>query len=303
MIPVTVLIPVHNEEQNVEHLLRRIAIESDAATALEVIVIASGCTDRTVELARAVQRETSCINVIEQAERAGKASAINLGLAAAQHDIVVLISGDVLPEPHAMARLVAHFDDPSVGAVGAHPVPLNDENTFVGFAVNALWRLHHLISLSATDPKCGEMMAFRRRYPDGREIITAIPPDSAVDEASVQAQIAAAGMRALYDPEAVVRMWGPATLSDWYIQRRRINAGHILLSREGYRPSTTSVSRTVRAALSDQRLRSKPLWLFGLAGLEASARLAGRFDVARRRSHTVWRRVASTKRGIEMEHA
>jgi biofilm PGA synthesis N-glycosyltransferase PgaC len=303
MIPVTVLIPVHNEEQNVEQLLRRVVFDSNVAAPLDVIVIASGCTDRTVELSRAVQREAPSISVIEQAERAGKASAINLGLASAQHDVVVLISGDVLPEPHAIARLVARFDDPSVGAVGAHPVPLNDDETFVGFAVNALWRLHHLISLSAAEPKCGEMMAFRRRYSDGREIVASIPPDSAVDEASIQAQISAAGLRAVYEPEAVVHMWGPATFSDWYIQRRRINAGHILLSKEGYRPATMSVSRAFRAVLGDRQLMSKPPWLLGLVGLEASARFAGHLDVARRRSHTVWRRVASTKRGIEMEQA
>jgi cellulose synthase/poly-beta-1,6-N-acetylglucosamine synthase-like glycosyltransferase len=298
MSAVSVLIPVFNEEQNIAKLLDRVG-RSDGRHERDIVVIASGCTDRTAQLAHLFAAEEPRVRVLEQPLREGKASAISLGLGLAYHDAIVLISGDVLPEPDALDLLVARLAEPGVGAVGARPVPLNARRGLTGFAVFAMWRLHHLISLTAAEPKCGEMMAFRRRDEDGRGLIVELP-DTAVDEASIQAMVSRAGLRSVYEPRAVVNMWGPKTLRDWMIQRRRINAGHIQLSRTGYQPSTMSVGRTLAAILRDRELRWHPFRMTALACMEGVARLAGWLDVVHGRSHTVWTAVESTKQPIEV---
>ncbi len=299
----SVLIPAYNEEQNIGPLLDRIAAESDAGpwTLDDVIVVASGCTDATARKARAASHASCHVRVIVERRRTGKASAINVGLRSARHDVVLLVSGDVMPAPGAIPMLLSRLDDPAVGAVGGRPIPLNDETTFTGFAAHLMWRLHHQISVTAADnPKCGEAIAFRKAL-QGHPVVNSIPSDTAVDEVSIQALIHAAGLRSVYAPEAIIRIWGPATVKDWLTQRRRINTGHILASRDGYRPSTMNAAVALKWAWCDEAARRKPMWSLAVVALEAAARIAGYIDVARRRSHTVWRVATTTKRAIEQE--
>ena len=299
----SVLVPAHNEEQNIGHLLRRLVGESDPSCweLDDIIVIASGCTDGTVSQAQTARQAGHPVRVIEQERREGKASAINLGLKAARHDVILLASGDVMPEPGAVRALLRRMEDPSVGAVGGRPVPLNDTDSFTGFATHLLWRLHHRISASSPDnPKCGEMIAFRRAL-NGRPIVPEIPTDSAVDEVSIQAQVDAAGLRSAYAPEAVVNNWGPSTFRDWFAQRRRINAGHILSTREGFSPSTMRTGEILKAVSRDTLALRHPLQLAAVACTELVARIWAHVDVARGHSHTVWTLARSTKRTIQRE--
>ena len=149
--------------------------------------------------------------------------------------------------------------------------------------------------------KCGEMIAFRRRS-KGLDIVTAIPVDSAVDEVSIQGQVHAAGFRSVYEPAAVVTNWGPEKLSDWFVQRRRINAGHIASARwDGYRPATMNTRRIMSALRADPLARTHKVWLLGVIALEAMARARGRVDVMRGREHRVWKIATTTKRPIEQE--
>src|SRR5439155_22864973 len=92
--------------------------------------------------------------------RRGKASAINLFLEEARGaDACVLLSGDVLPERGAVAKLLDALDDPKVGMAGGRPVPRPGDGGLVGSIVKLQWDLHHEVSL--VSPKLGEVIAFR----------------------------------------------------------------------------------------------------------------------------------------------
>ncbi|MGA2284866.1 MAG: glycosyltransferase [Dehalococcoidia bacterium] len=297
------LVPAHNEEQNIGQLLRRIVEESDPSSweLDDIIVIASGCTDGTVSQAQAVRQAGHPVRIIEQERREGKASAINLGLKAARHNVILLASGDIMPEPGAIRALLRRMQDPTIGAVGGRPVPLNDTDSFTGFATHLLWRLHDRISAASPDnPKCGEMIAFRRAL-RGRPIVPEIPTDSAVDEVSIQAQVSAAGLRSAYASEAIVHNWGPSTFRDWFAQRRRINAGHILSTRQGFSPSTMRTTEILRAVSRDPVALRHPLRLAAVASTELVARIWAHVDIARGHSHTVWTLARTTKRAIQEE--
>ncbi len=53
---------------------------------------------------------------------AGKPAALNIGLAEASGDIVVLSDGDIVVANEALAPLLAPFADENVGAVTGHPL-------------------------------------------------------------------------------------------------------------------------------------------------------------------------------------
>ncbi|HEY6541886.1 MAG TPA: glycosyltransferase [Ktedonobacteraceae bacterium] len=294
--PATLLYSVgvmaYNEEMNIRRTLRAILEqESSCAAVAEVIVVASGCTDKTVAIVREVMQVDTRVQLIVQEQREGKASAINLFLQRASSPVLALVGADIIPEKDALERLCACFEDETVGMVGARPVPVNDQDTFTGHAAHLLWQLHD--TLARRSPKLGEVVAFRN-------VVFSIPTDTAVDELSLQAAIAKLGLRMVYVPEAVVYNKGPMTVRDFLKQRRRIYAGHLMIrSQEKYEASTMNAGVVLRALVAHApEFAGSPrqtLWTAGTVALEALARLQGSYDVKHKRSHHVWQAVTSTK--------
>ena len=114
---VSVLVPAHDEEAAIAETVRS-ALASDY-TALEVIVVDDGSRDETAERALAAGAGDPRLCVSAQPNR-GKAAALNLALGEAKGEVVVTIDADTAVEPDAIRRLVAHFADPTVGAVAGN---------------------------------------------------------------------------------------------------------------------------------------------------------------------------------------
>lgn len=283
----------YNEQANIAAALHSILGQQLTTRRIaELIVVASGCEDRTADIVADIARHDSRVRLIQQEQREGKASAINLFISAACSPVLVMVSADVLVEGGAFEALLGHFDDPAVGMVGGHPTPVNSRATFLGHAVHLQWRLHDRIARQA--PKLGEVVAFRN-------VVPSIPLDTAVDEISIQALVSQLGYRLVYEPRAVVYNRGPATVPDFLRQRRRIFAGHLRVrEQQSYSASTMSVWRAVRALHGSGSFSTprRVLWSLGTVALEATARLLGAYDVMRRRPAHVWEISGTTKAHI-----
>jgi poly-beta-1,6-N-acetyl-D-glucosamine synthase len=283
----------YNEETNIAAAIAAVlGQELTAGHIAEVIVVASGCDDRTVPIVSDLARRDSRIRLIEQKCREGKASAINLFIDAATSPVLLMVGADVLVENGTIDALLRHFEDPGVGMAGGHPIPVNPETTFLGHAVHLQWRLHDRIARES--PKLGEIVAFRN-------VVPSIPTDTAVDEISIQALVTQLGYRLVYEPQAIVYNRGPTTVRDFLRQRRRIHSGHLrIVEQQGYAASTMSSSRVLRALLRSGSLRGPRsfVWSIGTVGLEGTARALGRYDVGRRRQQHVWEIAATTKKHV-----
>ena len=285
----------YNEEANIAHALDSILRQDPTGQRIrEVIVVASGCEDKTVPIVADIVSREPRVRLVEQASREGKASAINLFIGAAQCPVLLMVSADVVVEDGAIDLLLRHFDDPAVGMAGGHPTPVNGAGTFLGHAVHLQWRLHDRIARDA--PKLGEMVAFRN-------VVPSIPLDTAVDELSIQALITQLGYRLVYEPRSVVYNRGPGTVQDFLRQRRRIYAGHLRIrEQQAYSAPTMSAWRAGRALLGSDSFSTPraALWSAGTVGLEATARALGLYDIVRgHRSHHVWEMCDTTKEQIQ----
>jgi poly-beta-1,6-N-acetyl-D-glucosamine synthase len=231
MVHCCIGIMAYNEEANIGSLLGALLTQETQKVVIDqIIIVASGCTDRTVEIVESFVGRDPRVVLLTQEEREGKASAVNLFMQQVKSEVVVLESADTLPVKHAIEALVSPFEDPQVGMVGGRPVPTNSANNFMGWGVRLLWELHHQVSLIR--PKMGELIAFRN-------IFRQIPFDSAVDEASIEPLIVGQGMRLVYAPGAVVLNKGPENVHDFIKQRRRIFAGHLYVKDTlGYQVAT-----------------------------------------------------------------
>jgi hypothetical protein len=285
-------IMAHNEEANIGRTIHAVLQQQGQSFLIEeVIVVASGCTDRTVSIVSGIALQESRVRLCIQEKREGKASAINLFLKQTISPVVVLIGADVIPEVSAIEYLCAPLKDPKIGMVGGRPVPVNDPNTFMGHAVHLLWRLHD--RLARTHPKLGEVIAFRN-------VISGIPTDSPVDEISIQALISQLGYQLNYEPACIVYNKGPLTIRDFLKQRRRIYAGHLQTrDRQNYAASTMKVNPIFLQLIACRDFTmSTPrqaLWTLATVMLEGHARLQGYLDYRRKHAYHIWDMVDSTK--------
>ena len=288
---VAVGIMAHDEGANVAAAIRSILGQSGPhVDPLRVVVVASGCTDDTVPRAEEVARDDARVHVIVQPKREGKASAINLFLGRKGYaGVLVLAGADTRLEPGALEALVAPFDDPTVGMTGGHPMPVNSSASLLGRVVRLQWDLHDAVARET--PKLGELVAFR-------PVINRLDETTAVDEASLEAEIGKRHLRTVYVPEAKVVMKGPEYLGEFIAQRRRIHAGHLRLrAGTGHEVSTLGRSNAFAKALALRReARTTAGTILAAAVLESWARLLGAWDAkVAKRDHSTWRTLPSTK--------
>ncbi len=299
---ISVAVPAHNEESNIGLLIDSLRGQRlRRAELAEIVVVASGCVDRTSDVVRGrMKRPGVPVRLIEEPVRRGKVAAINTYLhrGGPRVNAICVCSGDLIVAPDALELLARPLiDDPHIGMCGARPVPTNGHGTFLGEATRFLWNMHHRVALEA--PKLGELVMVRAG------IVQRLPSESIVDEANLEQLISSQGYRLAYVPDAVVHNHGPETLRDFVRQRRRIAAGHYwLYDVSGYRVSTMNLRRIVRLTLSE--LRELPprtaMYAIGAIALEGVSRGLGFLDFKLDlEKHVVWKVSESTKAVITDE--
>lgn len=289
-------ITAYNEEANIGHLLAALIDQHlHEVEIVEMIVVTSACTDRTVEIVKEHMMLDERVKLIEQERREGKTSAINIFLNASSCDICVLESGDTIPHEYAIEHMVRMFRDPTVGMVGAQKVAVNTPDHITGLLSHLRLRMEHELCLEI--PRLGEMIAFRK-------VFERIPPDVAMDEAFVEAIVVRNGMKVRYAPDAIVYNTGPTTVNDFIRQRRRNHAGHLYLKHKyGYKVSSIQNRRVARIAFKELWGIVRLVWvIFLLAFIEGMSRVLGWYDFAVKRDrHVVWNMAWTQKQNVQDE--
>ncbi|MGE5072042.1 MAG: glycosyltransferase family 2 protein, partial [Anaerolineae bacterium] len=111
-MPYSIVIRAHNEAAHIGRLLQGIARQS--CPDAEVILVDSGSTDATVEIAEAAGAQITRI----APEEFTFGRALNFGVQAASHERVVIASAHVYPiYPDWIERLLKPLDSPAVAVV------------------------------------------------------------------------------------------------------------------------------------------------------------------------------------------
>lgn len=294
---VSAVIPAYNEERNIERMLGSMLEQRMAKGALtEVVVVSSGSTDDTDAIVQRVGQRDGRVRLLRQDVRLGKAAALNAYLRERDlsADVILIASADLLLQPGFLDLLLKAFDDPTVGMCGGRPVPVNSRDTFMGRVVHVMWELHHEVNLIA--PKLGEAVAIRA------SVVGALPEDSPVDEASLEAQVHDRGLRLCYVPQAVLANRGPDSVREFLRQRRRIAAGHYWLRETtGYAVSTLDLVFLAKLAMRFPKLTdpAHDLPYAAAAAMELVGRAFGYFDLRRSFSHAIWKIAPSSHAALE----
>ena len=220
--PVTIVVPTYNEQAGIVASVRSLA--NGDHRGIEVIVVDDGSTDGTADLVEALGLRN--VRVIRK-PNGGKSSALNLGIAHASHEIIVMVDGDTVFERDSVRRLVQPFADPSVGAVAGNVKVANRRGPLgwwqhieyvIGFNLDR--RLYETLGCMPTVP--GAIGAFRRRV-----LLAAggMSDDTLAEDTDITMAVLRAGWRVVYEKRARAWTEAPASLTQLWRQRYRWSYG------------------------------------------------------------------------------
>jgi cellulose synthase/poly-beta-1,6-N-acetylglucosamine synthase-like glycosyltransferase len=290
LFKVVIGICAHNEENNIRRLLQNLIFEQNLPKTCKILIICSGCTDRTPDIAKeSGERDTRIETVIERF-RKGKANALNriFKIARESAEMLVLVNADALPKRGSINTLVSKLMASNAGAVFAQPVPFKEGRGNCYKIVRVIWRLHHIISFLQRPKLSGELCAVRA------SCLQDIPENVATDEPYIELAIHKQGYNILYVPEALVYIRCPTNLIDLLKQRKRIWVGHMQVQKATNFKVSTSSFRNVLRAMS--ALKPDEVLYAMLGGfLETIAYAQARIALSRGMIPYIWEPIRSTK--------
>jgi cellulose synthase/poly-beta-1,6-N-acetylglucosamine synthase-like glycosyltransferase len=201
---VALVIAAHDEERVIgERLDNALALDYPG---LEIVVSLDGSTDRTREIA-----ESRGVTLVDN-PRGGKVPAQNAAVRATSSDVVAFSDANSMWEPDALRRLVRHFADPEVGYVCGR-LRLIEPGT--GRNVEGVyWRYE--LWLRALESRLGSITAGNGAiYAVRRSAYVELAPGQSHD-IGLPFRLRRAGLRSLYEPEAVAsELAAPTTSAEW----------------------------------------------------------------------------------------
>ncbi len=224
--PVSLIVPAYNEGKVIEGALGSL-LKLDYPR-YEIIVVDDGSSDDTLANASRVAGEYSNCRVrVSTKSNGGKASALNAGLAMAEYPIVLCMDADAKLEPQTIKAAVAHFRDPSVGAVAGNVKVVNRVNIWTRLqaleyveGLNMARRAQGF--LNAVNIVPGPVGLFRR------ELLIALggyDRDTFAEDTDLTLKILTAGWKIRYEPRSVAWTEAPERLVDLIQQRYRWTRG------------------------------------------------------------------------------
>ncbi len=122
--PITIIIPAHNEEENIKRCVNSI-LDQDYESDINIIIVDDGSTDNTYQIAKEIAKSNKRIKVLRQ-KNEGKSAAINKGLQHVKTKIFGFIDADSYMSKNVLKESVGHMGD--YDSVVAPIIPMNTSN-------------------------------------------------------------------------------------------------------------------------------------------------------------------------------
>lgn len=139
---VSIIIPVHNEQDNLTELISAIEAETRPLEIRhEVIVIDDGSTDVTWSILQKLGGDSPVIRAVRFSRNFGKEAAIAAGLTAARGDAAIIMDADFQHPPALIAGMVAQWRTGKYDVIDAIKTDRGDESWCYRIASGLFYRL------------------------------------------------------------------------------------------------------------------------------------------------------------------
>ena len=102
---ISVVVPVHNEADNIVPLIEEIISAMSQANAYEIIYVDDGSNDQTAAVLKQALRDFKALKVIRHEHSCGQSTAIHTGVKAAKYPWIATLDGDGQNDPADIPRL------------------------------------------------------------------------------------------------------------------------------------------------------------------------------------------------------
>ncbi len=109
---ISVVIPLYNEEENVQELHSRLKTVLDKlGTDYEILFIDDGSTDKTLQFLQEIQAGDGKVIVLSLRRNFGQTAAFAAGFDYSRGDIIVTMDGDLQNDPNDIPKLIEQMKD------------------------------------------------------------------------------------------------------------------------------------------------------------------------------------------------
>ena len=222
---VSILIPVHNEEANIESKLENVENVLYPKEKMEIIVADDASDDGSVNKIEGFMQRHPGLNIklVRQNPRAGKSAALNKALQVSTKPIVVVSDADTWWPPDILRKALPYLADPSVGAVTGRGVNVNVGGSWVTRAEESYLQLANFVRL-------GESKIYSTiRFEGGfcaykRDAFDLFDCETGSDDSGTALKVVSRGFRTILAPEVIFYTHFPSSfLEKFKIKVRRAN--------------------------------------------------------------------------------
>lgn len=155
----------------------------------------------------------------------GKPAALNLAVAKAKGEILVLTDGDVYVGENSINLLLQKMQNSNIGAVTGNPISLNKRNTKYGYWAFTLtstadFRRKRALNLGKRFFCSGYLFAIRK------ELFPHLPENLLSEDGYISHNVYKKGYKIEYADKAKVFVKYPTNFRDWIIQKKRSAGGY-----------------------------------------------------------------------------
>ncbi len=110
-VSLSLVVPVHNEADNIQPLVAEIRAALDGVAEYELIYVDDGSNDASVQRLTELRANFSQLRVIRHQNSYGQSTAVMSGVKAARSEWIVTLDGDGQNDPADIPKLLALLDD------------------------------------------------------------------------------------------------------------------------------------------------------------------------------------------------
>ncbi len=108
----SVIVPMYNEEEVIEHTYRRLSeVMSAADGRYELIFVNDGSKDKTIEVISKIRDEDDHVRLIDFSRNFGHQIAITAGMDYARGDAIIVIDADLQDPPEIILQMIAKWKE------------------------------------------------------------------------------------------------------------------------------------------------------------------------------------------------
>lgn len=218
MPSITILIAAYNEAEYIQTTVKNKLELEYPPDRLEIIVISDGSNDNTDELVKAFNADN--VRLIRQNPRAGKTAALNLAVPHAKGEILVFSDANSIYDPLAIKKLVANFNDETIGYVTGKMIYVNPDGSLIGDGCSAYMKYENVLRTFET--KVGSVIGVDGGIDAVRRVLYEPMRNDQLPDFVLPLKVAGKGYRVVYEPKALLKEDALNTVSDEYRMRVRV---------------------------------------------------------------------------------